>query len=87
MKRWKWLGGVALVLVMVVAGVAANEARKVESNEGVQTSNAFANIRDLQSPLLGMEAPKLGLQSVTTGSLDLGQQKGKLVLVTFWSEF
>lgn len=87
MKRWQWIGGTALVLIMALAGVAAYKARQVETSMGVETANAFTNVRDLPSPLVGKEAPRIGLTSVTGGSLDLAQYGGKLVLVTFWSDF
>lgn len=87
MKRWQWLGGIALALVIAVAGAAAYMARQVESGDGVQTSNAFRSIRELSSPLVGKPAPKIGLNGVTQGSLDLDQYRGKLVLVSFWSHF
>lgn len=86
-RRWQWLGGVALALVVVVAGAAALVARQVESEMGVETSNAFTEVRELPSPLVEKAAPKIGLASLTGGSFDLSQQDGKLVLVSFWSYF
>ncbi|MFZ5823421.1 MAG: hypothetical protein ACOY94_03635 [Bacillota bacterium] len=88
MKRW-WKQGslIGLALVAVLIGAAAYKARQVESTGGVQTSNAFTAIRELQSPLVGKAAPAIGLRSVVegSGSLDLAPHRGKLVLVSFWS--
>lgn len=85
MKRW--IGGAVLALVLVVAGTAAYMARQVET--GVATSNAFTSIRELPSPLVGQAAPAIGLEPVVagSGSLDLEEHQGKLVLVSFWSDF
>lgn len=88
-RWWTWAGLVALALVAVVVATAAYRARQVESSTGVKTSNAFTAIRELESPLLGKAAPPIGLKSVVegSGSLDLPQHRGKLVLVSFWSHF
>ncbi|MFZ5816316.1 MAG: hypothetical protein ACOY93_13630 [Bacillota bacterium] len=84
----RWIGGAALALVVLVAGYAALRAREVQSTNGIQTSNAFTNIRELPSPLVGKAAPRIGLKGVTAaGDLDLQAHRGKLLLVSFWSHF
>lgn len=84
MKGWQLFGGATLVLLLAVA---AYLAYKVQASMAVGTSNAFTKIREVESPLVGQEAPAIALESLNGGSFDLAAYRGKLVLVSFWSHF